>query len=212
MKNVTKILRGPFSHNFDGFSSFSKGLILTIILDVFFFSFNRVNPYNDTNNLCKFQKNRIKTFNLSRKGEKKSKGPFSHTARWIFFIYNRVNPYNDTNGLWKFQKNRIKNVDFIAWSRKKIITKFQMDTFPVIFDGFSSFSVALILTMMQTIWASFKRIRSKKSTSSRKREKVNGRMDAWAFIRMHGRTTGTTPSASRGYKDSLSSRISKSNT
>ena len=34
---------GPFSVMFDGFSSFSKG----------------VNPYNDTNNLCKFQKNQM---------------------------------------------------------------------------------------------------------------------------------------------------------
>ena len=52
----------------------------------------------------------------------------------FFFIFNRVNSYNNTNN---FQNIRIKNVVF------------------------SSFSIELILTVIQTIYASFKRIGSK---------------------------------------------------
>ena len=42
-KKLTKILKGPFTHN---------------IWQIFFI-FDRVNPYDDKNNLCMFQKNRI---------------------------------------------------------------------------------------------------------------------------------------------------------
>ena len=43
-KKLTKILKGPFSQNF---------------LQIFLI-FVRVIPFNDTNNLCRFQKNWIK--------------------------------------------------------------------------------------------------------------------------------------------------------
>ena len=47
-KKLTKILKGPFSHN--AWQSF--------------FIFNLINPYNDTNNLCALQKNQIKNVDL----------------------------------------------------------------------------------------------------------------------------------------------------
>ena len=43
-KNKQKHLKGPFSHK-----------VWRI-----FFIFDRVNPYNDTNNFCKFRKSRLK--------------------------------------------------------------------------------------------------------------------------------------------------------
>ena len=60
-----------------------------------------VNSYNNTNNLCKFKKNRIKQCGLYRVKEKTLTKilvqPFSHTVYRIFFIFHRINPYNDTN-------------------------------------------------------------------------------------------------------------------
>ena len=63
--NKKKKLKGPFSHN--------AGCI-----------FDRINPYNDTNNLCMFKKNWIKKCRLYPVNEKKIskilKGPFSHNV------------------------------------------------------------------------------------------------------------------------------------
>ena len=56
-------------------------------------------------------------------------------------------------------KNQIKNVDFIASTRNKYTNLFD----------------ALIITMMQTICASFERVGSKLWTLSRKREKNDER-------------------------------------
>ena len=80
---------------FEGFSSFSIGLIPTMIQTICV-SFD------------------VDFITNEKKLTKVLKGPFSCNIQWIFFIFDRFYPYNNTNNLCKFKKNQIKNVDFIA--------------------------------------------------------------------------------------------------
>ena len=61
------------------------------------FFLNRIDVYDDTNILCKFQKNWIKSLDLIALMRKKLtkiwNDPFSHNAWQIFFIFNKFDLY-----------------------------------------------------------------------------------------------------------------------
>ena len=137
----------PFPIMFDGLSSFSIEL-MSIMIQLICASFKRIGR---------------KMWTSSRKREKITnilKRPFSYNVRWISIIFDRVNTYNDKTICASFKRIGLK-MWTLSRKREKKKKKWK-GLLPIMFDRFSSFSMRLTLTMIQTIFASLKKKLDKK--------------------------------------------------